>query len=146
MGSAVLLTGGAGYVGSHTVLELLNLDYEVVVVDNLVNSYKALDSDLPECLRRIEKLSGRKVIFHTLDIGDRQALSTVFKKYKIFCVVHFAALKAVGESCQKPLLYYSNNITGSLTLLEVMREHGVKKLGLFLFIDCVREPTVPSTD
>ncbi|XP_054276252.1 UDP-glucose 4-epimerase-like [Macrosteles quadrilineatus] len=126
MAGAVLVTGGAGYVGSHTVLELLKIDYEVVVVDNLVNSYKALSSELPECLRRVEKLAGRKVTFYNLDLSDRGALSKVFKKHSVFCVIHFAALKAVGESCQKPLLYYSNNITGSITLLEVMIENGVK--------------------
>uniref|UniRef100_A0A1B6KVW1 UDP-glucose 4-epimerase n=2 Tax=Graphocephala atropunctata TaxID=36148 RepID=A0A1B6KVW1_9HEMI len=124
----VLVTGGAGYVGSHTVLEMLNQGFTVVVVDNLVNSYRASNSLLPECLKRIEKLSGKKIKFYQLDIADKDALSKVFAENQVTCVIHFAALKAVAESCQLPLLYYSNNITGSITLLEVMKEHNVKNI------------------
>uniref|UniRef100_A0A1B6FBE9 UDP-glucose 4-epimerase n=1 Tax=Cuerna arida TaxID=1464854 RepID=A0A1B6FBE9_9HEMI len=127
-GPVVLVTGGAGYVGSHTVLEMLNQGYTVVVVDNLVNCYRAPNSVLPECLKRIEKLSGKKIKFYELDIGDKSALSKVFSENKVSCVIHFAALKAVSESCQLPLLYYSNNITGSITLLEVMKENNVKNI------------------
>ncbi|MCA0892172.1 UDP-glucose 4-epimerase GalE [Microbulbifer agarilyticus] len=114
----VLVTGGAGYIGSHTVLSLLNADYEVVVYDNLCNS--SLES-----IRRVEKLSGTPVTFIEGDIQDRASLERVFSEHAIGAVIHFAALKAVGESAQIPLQYYQNNVHGSLCLLEVMQAHGV---------------------
>lgn len=125
---AVLVTGGAGYVGSHAVVDLLGNGYEVVVVDNLVNSFKGKNESLPESLKRIEKLTGKKVKFYEENLLNKEALSNIFDENKISCVIHFAALKAVSESCQIPLVYYSNNITGSISLLEVMKAHGVTKL------------------
>lgn len=118
---AILVTGGAGFIGSHTVLELLNAGYEVVVVDNLVNANK-------ESLKRVEELSNKKVTFYENDILDREALNKIFEKEDIDSVIHFAGLKAVGESVAKPLEYYHNNISGSLVLFDVMRKHGVKNI------------------
>lgn len=118
---AILVTGGAGFIGSHTVLELLNAGYEVVVVDNLVNASK-------ESLKRVEELSNKKVTFYENDILDREALNKIFEKEDIDSVIHFAGLKAVGESVAKPLEYYHNNISGSLVLFDVMRKHGVKNI------------------
>ncbi|WP_287388051.1 UDP-glucose 4-epimerase GalE [Lachnospira sp.] len=118
---AILVTGGAGFIGSHTVLELLNAGYEVVVVDNLVNASK-------ESLKRVEELSNKKVTFYENDILDRDALNNIFDKEDIDSVIHFAGLKAVGESVAKPLEYYHNNISGSLVLFDVMRNHGVKNI------------------
>ena len=118
---AVLITGGAGYIGSHTALELLNEGYEVVVYDNLYNSSK-------ESLRRVEELTGKKVTFYEGDILDEGKLRGVFETEKIDAVIHCAALKAVGESVRKPLEYYHNNITGTLTLLKVMNETGTKNI------------------
>ena len=117
----VLVTGGAGYIGSHTVVELLNADYEVVVVDNLDNSCE-------ESLRRVEQICERTVEFHKVDILHRDALSAVFAEKPIDSVIHFAALKAVGESVAQPLRYYHNNITGTLVLCDVMMEFGVKDI------------------
>ncbi|MFC1639944.1 UDP-glucose 4-epimerase GalE [Gemmatimonadota bacterium] len=117
----VLVTGGAGYIGSHTVVELLNADYEVVVVDNLDNSCE-------ESLKRVEKICGRAVEFHKVDILHRDALSAVFAEKPIDSVIHFAALKAVGESVEQPLLYYHNNVTGTLVLCDVMMEFGIKDI------------------
>ncbi|MFT4173364.1 MAG: UDP-glucose 4-epimerase GalE [Rhodocyclaceae bacterium] len=118
----ILVTGGAGYIGSHTVVELLKSGHQVVVVDNLVNS-KA------EALRRAEEIAGRKVAgFHTLDVRDRAALAEVFAAHRIDAVIHFAALKAVGESVAKPLAYYDNNIAGTVALAETMAAAGVKTL------------------
>ena len=104
---AVLVTGGAGYIGSHTCVELLNAGYEVVVVDNLCNSCR-------ESMVRVEELTGKKVSFYEVDLLDEAALNAVFDKEKIDSVIHFAGLKAVGESVYKPLEYYHNNITGTL--------------------------------
>lgn len=118
---AVLITGGAGYIGSHTALELLNEGYEVVVYDNLYNSSK-------ESLRRVEELTGKKIAFYEGDILDEDKLRSVFETEKIDAVIHCAALKAVGESVRKPLEYYHNNITGTLTLLKVMNEMGTKNI------------------
>ncbi len=118
---AVLVTGGAGYIGSHTVVELQNAGYEVVVVDNLVNSSR-------ESLRRVEALTGKSVTFYEVDINDRVALDEVFDGEQIEAVIHFAGLKAVGESVAKPLEYYANNIAGSLVLFDVMRKHNVKNI------------------
>ena len=116
----VLVTGGAGYIGSHTVVELLNAGYEVVVIDNLDNASE-------ESLKRIEKITGKKVAFYKDDVRNRAALQQIFTKYKIDWVIHFAGLKAVGESVRKPIEYYDNNLISTLTLLEVMREYNVKK-------------------
>ena len=118
---AILVTGGAGYIGSHTCVELLNEGYEVVVVDNLSNSSA-------EALNRVEKITGKKVTFYEVDILDREGLIQVFEKEKIDSVIHFAGLKAVGESVRKPLEYYHNNITGTLILCDVMRQYGCKNI------------------
>lgn len=117
----ILVTGGAGYIGSHTCVELLNLGYEVVVVDNLCNSSE-------ESLNRVEKITGKKPVFYKADLLDRDALEEIFAKEPVDAVIHFAGLKAVGESVAKPLEYYHNNITGTLILCDVMRNHGVKKI------------------
>ncbi len=118
---AVLVTGGAGYIGSHTCVELLNSGYEVVVMDNLYNSNE-------KALARVEQITGKKLTFYKTDMLDKPAVNEIFEKEKIDSVIHFAGYKAVGESVQKPLEYYHNNITGTLTLLDVMRSHGVKKI------------------
>ncbi|XP_031641202.1 UDP-glucose 4-epimerase [Contarinia nasturtii] len=120
MSLTILVTGGAGYVGSHTVLELLNAGYDVICIDNLYNAYKDANQSLPESLRRVEELTGKSVLFYEMDICDRVALSDLFKRHKIDCVAHFAALKAVGESCRLPLQYYHNNVSGTCILLETM--------------------------
>ncbi len=112
----VLVTGGAGYIGSHTVVELLAKGHEVAIVDNLHNS-KA------EAVRRVNELAGRDAPLHVVDVGDREALSEVFSSFEPEAVIHFAGLKAVGESSSIPLRYYSNNISGTLVLLEVMEAH-----------------------
>jgi len=118
---AILVTGGAGYIGSHTVVELQNAGYDVVVVDNLVNaSEKVLD--------RVEAITGKPVKFYKVDIQDREGLNRIFEKESIDSCIHFAGLKAVGESVEKPLEYYTNNIAGTLTLLDVMRKHNVKNI------------------
>ena len=117
----ILVTGGAGYIGSHTVIELQNKGHEVIIVDNLINSSIKV-------LERIEVLSSKRPIFYNLDISHKQALANVFNAHKIDAVIHFAALKAVGESVTKPLEYYQNNVAGSLVLFEVMREHNVKSI------------------
>lgn len=118
---AILVTGGAGYIGSHTCVELLNDGYEVVVVDNLSNSSeKSLD--------RVKKITGKSLTFYEADLLDRDAIEAIFQKEKIDSVIHFAGLKAVGESVQKPLEYYYNNVTGTLILCEIMRNHGVKNI------------------
>lgn len=124
----VLVTGGSGYIGSHTVLELIEEGFRVVVIDNLGNAYKGEESDKPEALKKVEKLIKKSVAFEECDITDKTAVAKIFQKYKIQCVIHFAALKAVGESCQKPLEYYRTNVAGTLNLLEVMRDNGVKDL------------------
>ena len=118
---AILVTGGAGYIGSHTVVELQNAGYDVVVVDNLCNSSeKALD--------RVSKITGKPVKFYKADILDRDAMNEVFDKEEIDSCIHFAGLKAVGESVAKPWEYYENNIAGTLTLVDVMRKHNVKNI------------------
>ena len=118
---AILVTGGAGYIGSHTVVELQNAGYDVVVVDNLSNSSR-------KSLERVEEITGKKVKFYLADIGDRKAMDEIFSKEEIDSVIHFAGLKAVGESVAKPWEYYNNNISGTLTLVDVMRKHGVKNI------------------
>lgn len=122
----VLVTGGAGYIGSHTVLELLNADIQVVVIDNLTNAHKDSNSEKPECLLRIEKLTNKNVTFIECDITNINDLRNVFQKYTFHSIIHFAALKAVSESCQKPLEYYNTNVSGTINLLQVMRENNVK--------------------
>ena len=118
---AILVTGGAGYIGSHTCVELLNAGYEVVVLDNLCNSSeKSLD--------RVEALTGKKVTFYKGDILDRDILNEIFEKEQIDSCIHFAGLKAVGESVAKPWEYYNNNVTGTLTLVDVMRQHHCKNI------------------
>ncbi len=117
----VLVTGGAGYIASHTNLELLDDGYNVVVVDNLSNSSK-------ESIRRVEKLTGKKISFYEGDILDNNLLKEVFEKEDIDAVIHFAGLKAVGESVEKPLDYYKNNVQGTITLLEAMKDAGVKDM------------------
>lgn len=118
---AILVTGGAGYIGSHTVVELQNAGYEVVVVDNLCNSSE-------KSLERVSKITGKPVKFYKADILDRDALNDIFEKEDIDSCIHFAGLKAVGESVAKPWEYYENNIAGTLTLVDVMRQHGVKNI------------------
>ena len=117
----ILLTGGAGYIGSHTIIELDKAGHSVVVVDNLVNSKE-------EALRRVAKIIGKNVPFIKADVRDRDALDKVFKQYHIDAVIHFAGLKAVGESCEKPLEYYENNMNATFVLLDVMRKNGCKNI------------------
>ncbi len=118
---AILVTGGAGYIGSHTVVDLLENDYEVVIVDDFSNAH-------PTVLDRIKELSGKDFSFYELNLLDKDALTKVFKENDIDAVIHFAGFKAVGESVAEPLMYYHNNITGTLILLEVMENFGVKKI------------------
>ena len=117
----VLVTGGAGYIGSHTCVELLQRDMGVVVVDNLVNSS-------PKAIERVEQITGKHVDFYVKDVRDREAMNAIFDKHRIDCVIHFAGLKAVGESVAMPLEYYDNNLFSTVTLCEVMRDHGVKNI------------------
>lgn len=117
----VLVTGGAGYIGSHTVIELLKEGHEVVIVDNFSNSK-------PEVLNRLKTISGKDISFYKVDLLDEKALEKVFEKENIDSVIHFAGYKAVGESVVKPVEYYHNNITGTLILLEVMKKHDVKNI------------------
>ncbi|WP_312502673.1 UDP-glucose 4-epimerase GalE [Lacrimispora sp.] len=117
----ILVTGGAGYIGSHTCIELLEQGHEVVVVDNLCNSSRV-------SLERVEAITGKTVTFYEADLLDRDALEKIFDQEEIDAVIHFAGLKAVGESVAKPLEYYHNNITGTLILCDVMREHKVKNI------------------
>ena len=116
-----LVTGGAGYIGSHTLIELINNNFEVVVIDNLANSSR-------ESLRRVEQITGHEIPFIEADVRDQSALSDIFTTYDIDSVIHFAGLKAVGESVAKPLEYYDNNLVSTMTLLEAMRKYSVKQL------------------
>ncbi|MCQ2451092.1 MAG: UDP-glucose 4-epimerase GalE [Clostridia bacterium] len=118
---AILVTGGAGYIGSHTCVEMLNAGYEVVVIDNLDNSSS-------ESLKRVEKITGKTVKFYKEDVRDKDALRKIFKENKIEAVIHFAGLKAVGESVREPIMYYNNNIQNTIALVEVMTEFNVKKI------------------
>lgn len=117
----ILVTGGAGYIGSHTTVELLNDGYEVIVVDNLANSKK-------EALSRVEEITGKEVSFYQVDLLDKKGLDQIFQNHDVDAIIHFAGYKAVGESVKKPLMYYDNNITGTLYLCEVMRKHEVDNL------------------
>ena len=118
---AILITGGAGYIGSHTCIEMINAGYEVVVVDNLDNSSA-------ESLKRVEKITGTPVKFYKEDVRDKEALRRIFSENKIEAVIHFAGLKAVGESVREPIMYYDNNLKNTIALLEVMNEFDVKKI------------------
>ena len=136
----ILVTGGAGYIGSHTVVELIDAGYEVVVVDNLSNSSK-------ESLNRVEKITGTPVKFYENDIADMDAMDKIFSENDIDAVIHFAGLKAVGESVEKPLEYYKNNIAGTLNMCEVMRNHGVKNIIFSSSATVYGDPeTVPITE
>ena len=117
----ILVTGGTGYIGSHTVVELINNGYDVVVVDNFSNSK-------PIVLDRLKEITGKEIKFYELDLCDKEKLKVVFEEERIDAVIHFAGYKAVGESVAKPLMYYRNNIDSTLSLLEVMNEYGVKKI------------------
>ncbi len=118
---SILVTGGAGYIGSHTCIEMQNAGYEVIVIDNLDNSSE-------ESLKRVEKITGKPVKFYKEDVRDKEALRKIFAENKIEAVIHFAGLKAVGESVREPIMYYDNNLISTLYLLEVMNEFGVKKI------------------
>jgi len=118
---SVLVTGGAGFIGSHTCVELLESGFDVVVCDNLSNASE-------ESLKRVEKITGRTLKFYKTDIRDREGLNTIFEKENIDSVIHFAGLKAVGESVEKPLMYYDNNIHGTLVLCEAMKKAGCKSI------------------
>ncbi len=119
--NTILVTGGAGFIGSHACIELLEANYQVIVIDNLSNSKS-------ESIKRVQAISGKDLLFYEADICNRSALTTIFKQHKIDAVIHFAGLKAVGESCQLPHKYYFNNVYGSLVLTEVMQAFDVKKL------------------
>lgn len=118
---SILVTGGAGYIGSHTCVQLLENGYEIVIMDNFVNSK-------PEALKRIKQITGKDFKFYEADLLDKSATEKIFEENDITAVIHFAGLKAVGESVQKPLLYYHNNLTGTFNLCEAMAKHNVKKL------------------
>ena len=136
----ILVTGGAGYIGSHTVVELLDNGYDVVVVDNLSNSSK-------ESLNRVEQITGKTVKFYENDIADMDAMDKIFEENDIDAVIHFAGLKAVGESVEKPLEYYKNNISGTLNMCEVMRKHNVKNIIFSSSATVYGDPeTVPITE
>lgn len=117
----ILVTGGAGYIGSHTCVELLEENYDVVVIDNLVNSSE-------KSIRRVEEITGRKISFYQGDVRDKLILNRIFQKHDIDCVIHFAGLKSVSESVRIPLEYYGNNLMSTITLCEVMKMHDVKRL------------------
>ena len=121
MNKTVLVTGGAGYIGSHTIIELYAAGYEVIVIDNLCNSSE-------KSLERVERITGRAVPFHKVDIRDREGLDKVLGSCKVDACIHFAGLKAVGESVSKPYEYYENNIGGTLTLIDALRSHGCKNI------------------
>ena len=119
--STILVTGGAGFIGSHTCVELLESGYDVVVIDNLSNACE-------ESLKRVEKITGKTLKFYKGDIADKELMDKILTENDIYAVIHFAGLKAVGESVQKPLEYYTNNISGTLAMCDVMRKHGVKNI------------------
>lgn len=140
MSKTVLVTGGSGYIGSHICVELLQADYDVVVADNLSNSVKT-------ALDRVEKITGKSVSFHQIDVRDKAALTKVFEQYPIDAVIHMAGLKAVGESCAKPLKYYQNNLETSMMLFEVMNGFSVNKVVFSSSATVYGDPdTVPITE
>ena len=127
----VLVTGGAGFIGSHTVVELLNEGYDVIVVDNLCNANQ-------EALNRIEKITGKKVTFYETDVRNAAEMENIFATHKIDWVIHFAGLKAVGESVAKPIEYYDNNLISTLVLVETMKKFGVKNIVFSSSATCPR--------
>ncbi len=136
----ILVTGGAGYIGSHTTIELIQSGYDVVVVDNLYNSKE-------EAVRRVEQIVGKKIKFYKADVLDKDAMREIFKKHDFAAVIKFAGYKAVGESVQKPIEYYENNISGMLALIDVMREFNVKNLVFSSSATVYGNPhTVPITE
>lgn len=136
----IILTGGLGYIGSHTAVELLNAGHSMVIVDNLTNSSE-------KTLKRIEEIVGCKAVFYNVDIRDKHNLENVFSKHSFDCCIHFAGLKAVGESVIKPWEYYENNINGTLTLVDVMRRHGCKNIIFSSSATVYGEPaTIPITE
>ncbi len=136
----VLVTGGAGYIGSHTCIELLNAGYDVVILDNLYNSHS-------ESVERIAKITGKKPVFYIVDLLNRSDIEIIFKNNNIDNVIHFAGYKAVGESVQKPLMYYNNNITGTVNLLETMQKYNVKNIVFSSSATVYGNPhTVPITE
>lgn len=136
----ILVTGGAGYIGSHTTIELIQSGYDVVVVDNLYNSKE-------EAVRRVEQIVGKKIKFYKSDVLDKDAMREIFKKHDFAAVINFAGYKAVGESVQKPIEYYENNISGMLALIDVMREFNVKNLVFSSSATVYGNPhTVPITE
>ncbi len=136
----ILVTGGAGYIGSHTTIELIQSGYDVVVVDNLYNSKE-------EAVRRVEQIVGKKIKFYKADVLDKDAMRKIFKKHDFAAVINFAGYKAVGESVQKPIEYYENNISGMLALIDVMREFNVKNLVFSSSATVYGNPhTVPITE
>ena len=124
----VLVTGGAGYIGSHCVIDLLNENYNVVIVDSLVNSYMAENETKPEVLKRVEKITNKSTEFYKIDIRNIEEMDKIFKKYKFTAVLHFAALKSVTESISNPVKYYDYNVGGSNALIKVMIDNDVKRL------------------
>ncbi|TCL76859.1 UDP-galactose 4-epimerase [Hydrogenispora ethanolica] len=137
---AILVTGGAGYIGSHTCVELLEAGYELIAVDNLVNSKE-------ESLRRVQEITGKPIRFYQADLLDRAALEEIFGASAIEAVIHFAGLKAVGESVAQPLRYYHNNLTGTINLCQAMQQHGVKNLVFSSSATVYGDPhTVPITE
>jgi UDP-glucose 4-epimerase len=138
--NVVLVTGGAGYIGSHTVVELLNNKYDVVVMDNLSNSNE-------ESLNRVKKITGRNFVFEKVDLRDEAGLERLFSTYNVTSVIHFAGLKAVGESNSMPLEYYDNNVNGTVLLLRVMAKHNVKNIVFSSSATVYGDPaTVPITE
>lgn len=131
----VLLAGGAGYIGSHTCVELINAGYDVIIADNFSNS-------CPEAVARVEEITGKKIPLYEADVCDKTAVDRIFSENKIDAVIHFAGLKAVGESCEKPVEYYRNNIDSTLTLLEAMKKYGVSN---FIFSSSATVYGTPKT-
>ncbi|GLH06221.1 UDP-glucose 4-epimerase, partial [Gryllus bimaculatus] len=123
----VFVTGGAGYIGSHCIVELLDAGYDVIAIDNFANCVNDPKGEAPS-LKRVEQITGKKVTFYPCDLLDKARLAKIFSEHEIDCVIHFAAMKAVGESMQVPLLYYKNNIVGTINLLEVMKDHNCYQL------------------
>ena len=118
---SILLTGGTGYIGSHTAVELLNSGHDVIIADDLSNSQRSV-------IDRLEKMTGKRPVFYQADVADAAAMDRIFSSHPMEAVIHFAGFKAVGESVQKPVAYYRNNIDSTLTLLEVMAKYGVKRM------------------